>query len=284
MSSFTQSKNYGTATYPILASDTSGLMKRCEAVLTPEKLKSRYLKGIPLKFPNGDEYSPDDLKDQINLAMNDVELLLGVTITRESFKEKKEFDWQLYKSFLHLKTIHRPILSLESLRIVSSDNQNIFEIPIQWIDASLFYRGEIHIIPLLAAFGATSTVGSPITVTNQAAGIAFLATLQAGGSVSNVPSYWEIQFTSGLSNTEGQVPVPVNQLIGCVAAINVLSPLAATNIHNSVSLQQDGVSQSTSGPGVQIYAQRIKELTEQRDEIVRKMKHLFSTKYHIGNV
>src|SRR5271166_7071487 len=73
-------KGYGTAIYPVHALKTSGLMQRAEPLLTPEQLKSRFLKGIPILFFNGDTFSDDDLRDRIYLASNAVELDIKTTI------------------------------------------------------------------------------------------------------------------------------------------------------------------------------------------------------------
>jgi hypothetical protein len=88
---FSYSKAYGTAIYPVHAIATSGLFKRCEPILNPDQLKSRFLKGIPLFFPNGDTFSDDDLMDRIYLACNQVELDLKTTLTREQRQEKLPF-------------------------------------------------------------------------------------------------------------------------------------------------------------------------------------------------
>lgn len=276
MSNLNQSKQYGTAMYPVHSSGTSGLLRRCEPFLTPEQLVSRFLKGINLKFRNGDQFTPDELKDRIHLAMNEAELLLGCTITRESFQQKLPFDYALYRSFVHLDSEHRPIVSLEHLAIVSSDGHNIFEIPTQWIESANFTKGLINVVPLLAAFGgAQSSSGSVV-----GAGVAFLSILSQMGWV---PAYWQIQYTSGLSTKEGNVPVPVNELIGCIAAIALLSEIAPLNVWNSQSQTQDGVSQSSSGPGPRLYIVRIEELMAKRDELVRKMKSIFSNRYFVSN-
>ena len=109
---FKQSKNYQTAAYPVHAAETSGLIRRAEPLLTPKKLRSRFLKGIPLTFPNGDTFSDDDLKDKILLATNEAELLLNMTVSREAFKEKAPFDKSLYDAFIHIKTEKGPILTI----------------------------------------------------------------------------------------------------------------------------------------------------------------------------
>lgn len=276
MSNFGQTKNFGTAIYPVHAENTSGLVRRNEPLLTPEQLVSRFLKGIPLKFRNGDRFTPDELKDRINLAMNEVELLLGTVITREQFKDKVPFDYALYKAYIHIMAPMRPIISLEHLAIVSADGNNIFEIPPTWIEASNFSKGLINTIPLLAAYGVNSVQGA---VGN--AGIAFLTVIDG---LNWVPAYWQINYTAGLSTKEGNVPTPVNELIGTVAAIAILSEIGPLNIWNSQSQTQDGISQSSSGPGPRLYELRIAELEKKKEDLVKKMKAIFSTRYFVGNI
>lgn len=276
MSNFTQTKKNGTAIYPVHAAQTSGLMRRCEPFLTPEQLVSRFLKGIPLRFRNGDSFSSDELKDRIYLAMNEVELLLGTTITRESFQFKAPFDYSLYRAYIHVMTEARPVISIEHLAIVSSDNNTIFEIPPTWIETANFSKGLINVIPLLAAYGVNSVQGA---VGN--AGIAFLTVIDG---LNWVPAYWQVNYTAGLSTKEGLVPTPVNELIGAVAAIAILSEIAPLNVWNSQSQTQDGISQSSSGPGNRLYQLRIEELEKKKDELTRKLKAIFSTRYFVGNI
>lgn len=276
MSDFRASKNFQTAAYPVHAIATSGLLERVEPMLTPEQLKNRFLLGIPLVFPNGDSFTADLFQDRITLAMNEAELMIGRNITREAFKEKLPFDYALYKSFIHLRAEHGPILSLEQLAIVSADFNTIFEIPPDWIEAANFSKNLINVIPLNAAYGTNTVQGA---VGN--AGIAFLTVM---GGLGWVPAYWQITYTAGLSNREGSVPKAVNELVGCIAAIAILSEIAATNIYNSQSISQDGISQSSSGPGPRLYVERINDLTLKRDTLVKKLKGIFSSKYFVDNI
>lgn len=276
MADFSQTKNNLTAIYPVHAEQTSGLMRRCEPILTPELLIRRFLKGIPLVFRNGDQFTPDDLKDKIYLACNEAELLLHVTLNREAFKDKLPFDYALYKSYIHLKAEHGPLISIEHLAIVSADNNNIFEIPPTWIETSNFSKNLINVIPLLAAYGVNQVAGA---VGN--AGIAFLTVMDG---LNWVPAYWQVRYTSGLSNKEGLIPTPVNELIGCIAAIDILSEIAANFIYNSQSQSQDGISQSSSGPGPRIYEPRIADLERKKEALIRKLKGIFSQKYFVSNI
>jgi hypothetical protein len=273
---FSGNKTHSTAIYPVHAAQTSGLLKRSEPILTPEKLISRYLKGIPLRFPNGDEYSPEDIKDKINLAMNDAELMLKCPLFRESFRHKVPFDKSLYDAFIHVRTETGPIISVESLSITSADEEKIFEIPAQWIEASNFSKRLINVIPLLAAYGINSVQGA---VGN--AGIAFLTVM---GGLGWVPAYWQIEYTAGLSKTEGQLPIVVNELVGVIAAMEILSSIAPSNIYNSQSLSQDGISQSSSGPGPRLYEKRLEELGEKKAGLLKQLKGIFGSKFVIDNI
>jgi hypothetical protein len=277
MADFTKSLKYGTAVYPVHAQETSGLVKRCEPLLTPEKLVSRFLKGIPLTFPNGDVLTPEDLTDKIMLAVNEAELLLNMTINREQFRQKVPMDHSLYHAFVHIRAEHGPIISLERLAITDTRGINVFEIPAEWIESANFAKRLINVIPLLAAYGVNSLQGT----TGTGAGLAFLTAM---GGMGWVPAYWEITYTAGMSAKEGQVPVVVNELIGVLAAIEALSLIAPTNIWTSQSLSQDGISQSSSGPGPAVYRQRLEELELKKKDIIKKLKGVFMGKFFIDNI
>jgi hypothetical protein len=272
----TGSKVDGTAVYPVHASQTSGLLTRCEPMLDQAKFQRMFLKGIRLQMWNGDVYTPEDLTEKLNWAMNEAELLLGLTITREAFQHKVPFDYALYKAYIHVRAEKGPIISLEQLAIVSADNNNIFTIPPTWIETTNFAKRLINVVPLLAAYGVNQVAGA---VGN--AGIAFLTVMDG---LNWVPAYWQIQYTAGLATAEGQVPVPVNELIGCIAAISILSEIAATYRYNSQSQSQDGISQSSTGPGPRQFELRIEDLILKRDTLVKKLKGIFSNKFLIDNI
>jgi len=270
------SKDYETAIYPVHANGTSGLLKRVEPLVTPTLLKSRHLKGILEKMPKQFQMSDEELKDQINLAVNELEIELGTPIFAEQFREKHPYDANLYQSFIHIVAQKGPIISIEDFTIASANRVNIFRIPPTWVETAQFHQRQINVIPLLAAYGLNQVAGSVAS-----GGIAFLTSL---GGLSHVPSYWEIVYTAGMSKDVGSVPVTVNQVIGAIAAINILGPLALHNPNNSISLGQDGISQSSSGAGVQIYANRIQELQLQRATLIKQIKKVFGQKYFLQNI
>jgi hypothetical protein len=147
----------------------------------------------------------------------------------------------------------------------------------EWIEVANNVMGQINVIPLLTTFGSLQTGGN----VTQNAGMIFIAAL---GSMHWLPAFWEIKYKSGLSPKEGQVPMVVNSILGCMAAIDILSNLASLNTSNSVSLSQDGISQSSSGPGTQVYTQRIQELEMKKEKFIGEIKAMYGSKIVFGNI
>lgn len=266
-------KSYGTKKYPQDALETSNLLGRIEPVLTPELLVSRYLKNIP----EISKYTSNELKDQIELAMNEVELLTGLALSPVQVQERQPYDFNLYKSFIHFKVNHRPILTVERVQVVSTNNQVVYDLPIEWVEAGFFHKGQINVLPLLSVFGSSATT--------LASGVpsGALIFLQGLNNMQWLPAFWTITYTYGLCK-DNNLPIVVNQIVGMTAAIAILSAAQATNRYNSQSLSSDGISQSSSGPGPQIYAKRIEELQAERERLMQRIRAVFHNKYFLSNI
>lgn len=273
---FEENKQFYSAGYPVHMTRASGLMTRSEPVLTPQLLVSRYLKGIPLAFPNGDSYSNEDIKDQIRLAMNEVEMMCKITLTREQFTDKVPFDIALYRSFIYLKTEQNPILAVQDVSIVSSDGYKVFKIPSAWLESSNFSKGIVNVIPILGAYSVATGGG-----VGAYGGIPYLNVFS---QLTFVPGFWQIVYQTGVSKIEGQFPTIINDLIGTIAAINMLLVITNMFLNTSQSLSRDGISQSSSGPGPRMYLPYIEELEKKRDVLIGKVKATFATKFLVTNV
>jgi len=273
---FEKDKQFYSAAYPVHMTHSSGLLSRCEPMLTPQLLVSRYLKGIPLAFPNGDSYSAEDIKDQIVLAMNEIELMCKITLSREQFTDKVPFDIALYKSFIFLKTEQNPVLAVQSVQIVSSDGYAVFKIPPEWLEPSNFSKGIVNVVPILGAYSVASGGG-----VGAYGGIPYLNVFS---SLTFVPGFWQIVYQTGVSKVEGQFPVVINDLIGTIASINMLSAITNMFLQTSQSLSRDGISQSSSGPGPRMYLPYIEMLEKKRDTLIAKVKATFATKFLISNI
>lgn len=272
MPNYDKSKEREQLAYPIEAKAVSGLMTRVESIITPELLKSRYLHGINL-----DDYTEDELKQEIMLAMNEFEALTKLNITPVQHKERIPYDSQLYKNFIHIKTNHRPVLSVDQFAVESSNGQNIYELPADWIEMGFAHKGQINLLPILTVFGTSGTIAS-------SAPDGALIFLQSLSNYKWLPAFWSITYTSGLCKEDGQIPVIANDIVGLTAAAEILSAKQNLIRYNSQSLSQDGISQSSSGMGPQTYQARIDNLMAKRERLIKVLKTTFYQKYFVSNI
>lgn len=280
MADYTDSK-YGIASvYPENAIDAE--LSRLEPIIGPDELRTRHIFGIPLVSQMQDPltkkpfYMTDDMiKDIIEGAINQAEIECKIDISPVQRREKYPFDRNAYESYGYIQTHHRPITNISKLSVTPSNQQDVYIVPLEWIEAAYYVRGQINIIPMTAAFIQGGYVPAGST-----GGAFFLAIL---GNRQWIPAYWQVEYTTGYPN--GMVPRIINELIGTIAAQEVLSMLATTYARSqSHSLGIDGMSQSVSTPGGQIFKNRFEELEEKKQRLVRRVKSLYNRKLFSSHV
>jgi hypothetical protein len=280
MAIYTGSKPGIGATFPenAIASE----LQRLEPILGPDELTTRHLWGIPLVSQMVDprtrkliELTPEQVKDIIEGAVAQAESELNICISPVQFREKHAFDRNLYEAYGFVKTLQRPILSLEKLSVTPANGGDVYLVPLEWVENAYYPRGQINIIPMTAAF-----IQGGYVPTGSAGGAFFLAIM---GNRQWLPAYWQLEYTCGYK--DGMVPRILNEYIGTIAAIEILSQLAATFARSqSHSLGIDGLSQSVSTPGPQIFKIRIDELKEKRGKLAKQIKRLYGRNIFSSNV
>ena len=269
--------------YPLdVAVDSWGSL---EPLITAEQLKTRFLLAIPLtlrvKDPEtGKPFKVTDaqITELIRVHVSTAEEETGLTIMPRQFVEKIPFSRQDWESFGYFRVNHRPVSSIEAFNCSLSDGSVAFAFPTEWLEmGNATTMGQINVIPLaFQAFSAgTGIIGQGATGNatffNAVVNRNWLAALFA------------VTYSAGFKN--GLVPVPVNQLIGTIVAMEILSMLAAAYAQaTSTSLNVDGLGQSVSGPGPARYQIRMGELDKQRQLLVKKLKGKYATKLVSGSI
>lgn len=267
-------------TYPVNAVDSP--WGRLYPLLTPEDVVSQFLFGIPLVSRLKDPLTGKPaiitktmIQEYINLAVDTAEDELGIDIMPTKYASKYPFDKAEYDQFGYFKIENKPVYSIDLLSVRPSDNFDVFIVPPQWIETTFMSYGQINIIPLTLAITSTG-----ITNSQAGGGSVFLNIL---GQKPWVPAFWAIEYTTGFK--DGLVPAIVNQMIGTIVAMRILSMLGATYARvTSASLGLDGMSQSTSGPGPSAFKQRLDELAADRKLFTKKIKKLFGGSFQVGNI
>lgn len=255
--------------------------RKVEPLITPEQVRNRHLFGIPLVSAMKDPitgrpqvYTDDLIRDTIERAVALAEADTGIDIFPQQNKEKLPFQQQDYAMFAYCRVQRRPVASIEQFSITPPDGLNLYNIPLEWVEMANAHVGQINLIPLgnAIAYGSPADMGS--------GGALFLNVL---GNQPWVPAFWQVTYTSGFP--DGMLPKMVNELVGTIAAMEVLSLLAATyGKSSSHSLSIDGLSQSISTPGPAIFQQRMTELAEKRKKLVKKLKTTYGLNLFSGDV
>ena len=285
MSNFTDSKKgLGSLYHP---NSTDADFQRGEPLITPEQLVRRFLWGIDLSSHMKDPFTgkparwtTDMVKDLINGAFDEAELETGLILRPVEFTEKHPFDRFAYASFGFFQLRNKPASRILSVSVTPPNEETVYNMPLEWVETASLHTGQINIIPMTAAqVGGASLTGIwPGQSSN--GGSFYLTIAQSAGWV---PFYWQVRYIAGFC--DGEVPRVVNDLIGAIAAMDILSMLATTYANvQSHSLGIDGLSQSISTPGPQIYKVRLEELAEKRKLYVRKLKALFGRKIWSSSV
>jgi hypothetical protein len=257
--------------------------RRTEPLITPEKLRSRFLFGIDLVsgFKNTltgkrDRITDDLIMDYIDRAVSQAEIQTGLTIFESKYEAAMAWDKCEYESFGYFRIEQRPVQSIERLTINLSNGEDIFFVPLDWIDTKLLHKGQLNIIPLTIAL----TTGHSISIPTTAGGATMLQVL---GNRPWIAQFWKISCTLGFPCNE--LPKVINDLIGTIAALEVLSMLAATYARStSTSLSIDAMSQSISNPGPALFTPRINDLEAKRLMLIGKIKAYYGLKLFSSNV
>jgi hypothetical protein len=267
---------------------------RLEEWMTPDRLKMEYLFGVPLYSPITKQTLTDPvIKNIIAKAASRVELECNVDvmpmvrITRQPFDRVKmtqgfnqietasvlEVSIRSSNSFNTQNGVPRniPVANTDPANSTNPVNTNtegdvLYSFPLVWIDSSLWHKGIIMFVPLQSATNGIVPGG---IIGGTAAPL-----FQVLTQLTNIPGYFFIRYSTGFS--ENSIPSPVNDLIGIWATMEILSLLGPTNKWNSQSIGLDGASQGLSGPGNQIYALRMQELTAKAENLKDLIKKRFS--------
>ncbi len=278
----TTAKSAATALWPPRAKE--GTATRLVPIISPLEVRSLHLFGIPLVSAMADPITKqravmtdDIIRVLIQGAIEQVEADLKITLMPTTYNERQAFDSHLYAAWGHMQLTRRPVWSIASLRFEAANGQALYTIPLDWVDVGKLYRGQISIVPFTIGFTQTGPV-PPISGIN---GSAFLNII--GLQSSWVSAFWTIEYAAGFQ--DGMLPRIVNEIVGVRTAIEILGQLGATYAStNSTSISVDGISQSVSTPGPNIYAVRIEALEAKYQKLRGTIKSFFGLQITCGTL
>jgi hypothetical protein len=244
---------------------------RTGPILGVEELVDDYLTGLPLiSALTGEPVSEKTLERFITRAISDVEVALRIPLSPTRCQDHFDFKQADDQFGLGVKKLQRfPIIQIEALEICypgrdPNDDTQYATVSSNWavLDGD---TGLVRVVPT-AGNSFTPNIGF---VTSQGYRIPY------GGNFEAWPNMWRITYVAGFQHD--RVPAIVNDLVGHYAACRAISTLGPLIYPaNGYSIGQGQFSQSTSTMGPAFLAQRLQELTAERDRILGFLKVHFS--------
>lgn len=270
-------KAYSSGTYPLYNKTPSGLLTRVEPLLTPTLFRSRFLLGLERLFALANFHPTDEnLLDWITIGINEAEVLLDCLIYAERKFHSMPLDINLSRNWMFTQLPAGPVLELYNFALAAADEQSIFQIPAVWVDMSQAAKSIITVIPLMSAASNQSIS----TSTSSPYGWPFYQRLWG---FNWIPAFLQFDYLAGMCKDRGETPVICNELIGIIVMLRILNMLLLLFPYTSQSISADGISQSSS-LSVAFITARIEFMTARRDELVGKIRMVFSRKIYLSNI
>jgi len=266
------------ASYPLSATSLTGLLTRVEPILTPKLFRSRFLKGMENLFALAKvDFTDSELKDYINISVNEAEVLINTLIYSERKVQMFPMDANLTKSWFYLQTSD-PVVQLNALSLVGADQGNVFTFPAAWVSMGRAAQKQLNLIPILSSASTQSVSGGE----GNAFSWPYFSRILG---VNWIPSFIQVDYITGIvkPNQLGQTPVVINELLGVIVTLRILSMLLAVLISTSQSLSVDGLSQS-SGISPSFIGERIAFMEKRRYDLAGSIRKLFHATYYMSNI
>lgn len=241
---------------------------RSGPILDVDTFRLQYLFGIPLRAPlTGQEVTDDMLKMFIRKGISDFETSVRIPVSPVRKTDKINYERADDTQFGTRQLERWPVLKIEALQALYPGRHLGQEAnyPTDWVVP----QGDTGLIRIVPRSG-----------TDVNANINFVTSVGYTGIQMNNfkhwPDLWSITYIAGFDFEK--IPDVVNDLIGTLAAIKLLSQLGpALMPFNSRSIGLDGMSQGTSNGGPAWLAGRIADLIAERDRLVANLKSHYGT-------
>lgn len=215
-------------------------------VLTAADLRQTYLWGIPFTSSNGQEYTDPQIVSQIEAAVREFELALGLTIkkrvircregmepdaTYDELEDPYGYKRRNWNAGGRLNTRRRPILSVERFAMYTITQQEIIDLK-PWLRVD-HEKGVLHFYPRSGSANAMRVSPSFMAFGYHAA--------------RDYAHGYQLDYTAGFEDAS-KVPAELRDIIGKAAACRLLNIIGDGLIagFSSMSLSMDGLSESFS--------------------------------------
>lgn len=255
-----------TTSFPTNATDSAAFSKN-EEMLTPEKLKTRYLFGIDLTDEQGNEMPKETFQHFINSSISYLEHKLDIIINPREIEEEYDYRQVDYTHFNMIPLKKRPVQSVEQIKARFPNNRDLVEYPEEWYVVE-HETGQVQLSPIEGSFNG-------LIITHGGSYVPLVY-----GTRDYWPHLFQVKYTAGFCND--QVPTIINEMIGMQASIRifeimgdlVLGPGVASE---SVNIDGAGVNKNlTSSAMYSAFSARIEAYKKQMEEYLETARKYYN--------
>lgn len=199
-------------------------------VMSVEEFKVNYLFGVDLTDEQGTPYPESLYEFYIKAAVSYVERYLDTPLRPTQFEESHDFDPNAYDSYIALFLDHYPVISVESVKLLTQAGEVAQDFPREWIRVQKS-GGQVNIVP-------SGSMGTLLLGASS-------ALLPRFGGARFVPDVFQVSYTAGFASCK--VPDDIRNVIGLIASygpLNIAGDLVGGAGLAAASLSMDGLSQS----------------------------------------
>lgn len=238
---------------------------RYGSILTPFDLLSKYLFGVDFKNGNGTPLLDMVLQDSILSAISEFEHNFNLTLTPTTYTEPYDYDASDYNMYAFFQLMHRPVISLEYVKIKLSNSVTFVQFPQDWVRLNTV-AGQVNIVPVAGSLTGFNIGNGGLLP-------------KVYGVSKDFPQLFEIKYVAGFE--QNKIPLIVNEWIGYKAALPLLMVAGDLVLGAGISSQSisfDGLSQSikSNASGSEgAFGARITEYKEQLKELEKTIRKFY---------
>lgn len=236
-------------------------------IVSIEDFKKQYLYGLPLE-KDGVSIPDEVFTNFINVAVEQIEMLLNLKLSKTIITEQKDFRFDDWKNWSYVKATYPVVCPIALKGYLGTTKQA--EYPRQWLVSRITSDNKLYsrIMYMVPAYNAASGNQNMIVTT----GVVPALNWYAGSQGNHIPCYWTLKYVTGWS----KVPNEIVDAICKMATLQILPILSDIQMGNgnsqiqgsgigwgisSKSISIDGLSQSLSSTAPQggVFAARTKQ-------------------------
>lgn len=214
-------------------------------IISMGDFKMKYLQGLPLEKDGVP--LPDSLFEHyIQVAVEQIEGLLGLKLQRQVIEEDKDFRYDDWVNWSYVKASYPVVCPISLDGFLGTTKQAKY--PRQWLVSRKTNDGKLYsrIMYMVPSYPASMGNQNSIVVSGVIPSLNWFASYRGNG---HIPCYWRLRYVTGWK----KIPSEIIDAVGKLATLQILPIISDMLMGNNVSgIQGSGVGWGISSKSISI--------------------------------